>query len=338
MSGSEEFVGRTEAFVARHDLLRAGQTVLVGVSGGADSVALAAVLRSLGRYALRIAHVHHGLRADAEADAEFVADLAEKWDLPFCLERIDVPGLAKTWRVGVEEAARRGRYEALSAIATRAGAKLLAVGHHADDQVETILHRILRGTHLRGLAGMLPGRPLGGGISLVRPLLWARRAQIEAFCRSAGLTWRTDHTNQQTDFTRNFIRHELLPLVRERLNVRADEAVLRLGAAARQAEATLAELAAGLVERACRKRSGDKLVLRVGPLRKAPRPLAAVALRTALESLSAPQQELSAERFEDLLAVLAGEVPAVDLPGGFRAECDGRCISLSGPAVEGRGD
>jgi tRNA(Ile)-lysidine synthase len=309
-----------EAYIARRRLLRPGQAVLVGLSGGADSVALAAALRLTGRYVLHLGHVHHGLRQEADGDAEFSAGLARTWGLKFHLERMDTPALARQWQVGTEEAARRGRYEALSAMAARAGAGAVAVAHHADDQVETVLHHVLRGTHLRGLAGMPPRRPLSGRIALVRPLLWARREEIEQFCRRQGLSWRTDHTNLDTEFTRNFIRNDLLPLLRRRVNPRVDEALLRLSGAADQAEGLLEELAAKLFQRACRKRQPGRLLLRLAPLRKAPALLASLALRQALESLSAPRQDLSQDRFADLLAVLSGEATAADLPGGIRAE------------------
>lgn len=329
MNQDDPLVAEMEAYIAARALPVAGRTLAVGVSGGADSVALAAALRRAGEWDLQVAHVHHGLRPEADADAEFVAELARGWELPFHLERMDTPALARKWGAGMEEAGRRGRYQALSAVAARTGAAAVAAAHHADDQVETILHRIFRGTHLRGLAGMAPQRPMGAGVQLVRPLLWARRREIEEFCRAEGLTWRTDHTNLQTDFTRNFIRHELLPLLRRRLNVKADEAVLRLATAACEAQTVLEELADRLFDRACRKRSSDEVVLRVVPLRNVPRPLAAMALRAALAAIASPQQALTQDRYNDLLAVLEGRRPAVDLPGGIRAERRGQGLWLS---------
>jgi len=335
-----EFVAETERFIRRHDLLsavaggppgpdgQAGPAVLVAVSGGPDSVALAAVLRRIGEWPLVLGHVHHGLRADADADADFVAEMARKWGLPFQLARIDTPALAEDWRVGVEEAARRGRYDALAAMAERVDAAVVAVGHHADDQVETILHRIVRGTHLRGLAGMPPQRRLTGSVSLIRPLLWARRERIERFCGAQGLPWRTDETNASTDLTRNFLRHELLPLLRRRLNVRADQALLRLAESAAEAESALEKLAGRLFERACRKRSGEVVVLRAAPLKKAPGLLASLAFRRALTELSAPEGELTQRRFKDLLGLLEGPTAAIDLPGGLRAEAVGRDVRI----------
>jgi len=328
-AGGGQFVREMEAFIAAKSLLSAGETVLVAVSGGADSVALAAALRAAGRYDLHLGHVHHGLRPDADGDADFVAELASRWRLPVGIARIDTPLLAARFGAGIEEAARRGRYDALTDLARSAGAGAVAVAHHADDQVETVLHRIVRGTHLRGAAGMAPRRPLAEGIALVRPLLWARRDAVEAFCRDQHLTWRTDPTNAETDFTRNFIRHDLLPLLRERLNARVDEALLRLSAAAGEADAVLGALAEALFERSCRKRSAAEVVLRVAPLAKAPPALAAMAMRRALAALGAPQQAMSAERFDDLLALLAGQAAGVDLPGGVRAERGRDAVRLS---------
>ncbi len=326
---TEEFAARTAEYVRQQGLLVGGQTVVVGLSGGADSVALAAALRAAGQWPIQLAHVDHGLRAEAGDDADFAAELARRWRLPFHLERIDTPALARRWAVGIEEAARRGRYEALAAVAGRLGAAAVAVGHHADDQVETVLHRIVRGTHLRGLAGMPPRRPLADGVTLIRPLLWARRWQLERFCRAQGLSWRTDRTNEQTEFTRNFIRHELLPLLRRRLNPRADEALLRLADAADQTRQALETLARELFERARSRSAEGQVVLRAAPLRKAPPLLAAMALRAALEALGAPQQALSRGRFEDLLAVVSGASPAADLPGGVRAARRGSSVVLT---------
>lgn len=325
----DKFIAEVEAFMAQRAPLVDGAAVVVGVSGGADSVALASALRAIGRHRLHLAHVHHGLRgADADADADFVGELASNWQLPFHLERIDTTSLAREWSVGTEEAARRARYQALASTAGQVGAEAVAVGHHADDQIETVLHRIIRGTHLRGLSGMRPKRPLSDGVTLIRPLLWARREAIEDYCRAEGLSWQTDHTNLQNDFTRNFIRNELLPLLRKRLNPRADEALLRISAAAGASEAAMEELAGRLFERACRKRSDHQIVLRMAPLRKAPPVVAAAVFRIGLAAISAPQKEMTHERYDDLLGLLGGRVPALELPGEVRAERRGQAIWL----------
>jgi len=327
MSDREDFLARTAEAIRGGGLFARDELVLAAVSGGADSVALAWALREGGFCRLHFAHVHHGLRGAADGDAAFVADLARRWSVPLHIERIDTAALAGEWGCGIEEAARRGRYDALAAMAEGAGAPAVAVGHHANDQAETVLHRVVRGTHLRGLAGMRPKRPLTPDVQLVRPLLWATRDRIEALLASAGLTWRSDHTNRQIEFTRNFLRHEVFPLLRQ-VNGRVDVALGRLAAAAADADATLSALAGRLLDRACRRRGDTEVVLRVAPLTKAPPLLASMAMRSALAMLSAPEQALSQDRYDDLLAVLAGEVAGVDLPGGIRAERAGKDIVL----------
>ena len=329
MTATSDFISQVESYIAQQELLVDGQTVLVAVSGGADSIALLAALRRCGKYNLHVGHVHHGLRADADDDAKFVEELARRWNIPFHLERIDTHAIARKQGIGIEQAARQGRYESLINIARQVHASAVAVAHHADDQVETVLHHIFRGTHLRGLAGMAPKRPLYEGIVLVRPLLWARRERIEKFCKAEKLSWRVDHTNADTDFTRNFIRHELLPMLRSRINPKADEAVLRLCDSARQAEQTLEKFSKQLYDRAVRKRGEGQVILRIAPLNKAPVILATMVLRQALEAINAPAQAMGQERFEDILKILNGSAPAVDLPGKIRAEIIGRNIKIS---------
>jgi tRNA(Ile)-lysidine synthase len=150
--------------IEQHNLLAPGETVIVGVSGGPDSLCLLHLLcRLRGTYGLtlHVAHLHHGLRgADADADAEFVRALAADWNLPCTVERADVLALAREHRLAVEEAARRARYAFLGRVAAAAGALTIAVGHNADDQAETVLMHYLRGSGLAGLRGMQPRTPL----------------------------------------------------------------------------------------------------------------------------------------------------------------------------------
>ncbi|MBC7264626.1 MAG: tRNA lysidine(34) synthetase TilS [Chloroflexi bacterium] len=212
-----------EEFIRRHNLLRPGETVVVGVSGGPDSLCLAHLLLGLReRYplAVHLAHLHHGIRgAEANADAAFVAEIAHRWKAPLTVERIDVPALAKERHLSVEEAARTARYEFLARVARAVGAETIAVGHNADDQVETVVMHWLRGAGLAGLRGMQPLSPMPGaeesGLRLIRPLLSTYRADIEAYCMEVGITPRFDRSNLDTTLFRNRLRHELLPYLEE---------------------------------------------------------------------------------------------------------------------------
>lgn len=222
-------------YIRRYDLLQRGDAVVVGVSGGPDSLCLLHLLHALaGEMALRlhVAHLNHGLRgAEADADAEFVAGYAAALGLPCTIGRAAVAALAEAGRLSLEEAARQARYRFLAEVARGVGAETIAVGHNADDQAETVLMHFLRGSGLSGLRGMLPKTPLGeyrlgeeaalapaaGLCYIVRPLLAIPRREIALYCAEHGLQPRFDLSNEDTTFFRNRLRHELLPIL-ERYN------------------------------------------------------------------------------------------------------------------------
>ncbi|MRR34856.1 tRNA lysidine(34) synthetase TilS [bacterium] len=223
--------------IEEHGLFTAGDTVIAAVSGGADSVALLDILASLEylRLKLVVAHLNHGLRgAESDGDAAFVAELARRYDLPFESETVDVREIGRVRGLSLEEAGRAARYEWFDELADKHGARRVALGHHADDQAETFLLRLLRGAGTTGLRGM---RPLAAG-RYVRPLLGLSRAEIVAYLELRRISWRNDSSNGNTDFLRNRIRHECLPYlasynpaITERLNsaaeiLAADETVL----------------------------------------------------------------------------------------------------------------
>ena len=219
-----------------------GKRVLVAASGGADSTALALALKGLG-CKIALAHVHHGIRGKAaDADARFVAALAKNLGAPFFFGRFDVRAEAKKTGESLEMAARRVRREFLAATARREKIRHVAAGHTADDQAETVLLRIARGTSITGLAG-IPYVTKQGGVAFVRPLRDATRAQILEFLKARNQPWREDRSNA-TDFAlRNRVRHEILPLLEKRLNPRVREALLRLADIAAAEDEVMAALA-----------------------------------------------------------------------------------------------
>ncbi len=232
-----------ERYLLHHRLTQPNATLVVGVSGGADSVTLLHLLHRLAKayhWRLHVAHLHHGLRgADADADAEFVAALAKRWGLPCTVEHVALPDSSTREQLSLEEAARRARYAFLARVAGQVGATTLAVGHNADDQAETVLMHLLRGTGLAGLRGMLPCTPLDtywltpqptestSPLYLIRPLLNTPRASIEAYCAAQDLETRFDRSNLDTTFFRNRLRYETLPYLRE-LNPRIDHRLQHL--------------------------------------------------------------------------------------------------------------
>ncbi|MBK8899951.1 MAG: tRNA lysidine(34) synthetase TilS [Anaerolineaceae bacterium] len=190
--------------------------LLVGVSGGADSLALLHLLwQQLGADRLVAAHLNHGLRAAADEEADFVQATAAAWQIPFVSQKRIVARLAEQEKLSLEAAGRQARYQFLAGQARVAGATAVAVAHHADDQAETVLLHLLRGSGSAGLRGMLPVSTVPGAqeMVLVRPFLHLRRADLEAYCARHSLAPRTDSSNEDVQFARNRIRHELLPLL-----------------------------------------------------------------------------------------------------------------------------
>jgi len=203
-----------------------GETIVVAVSGGADSVCLLHWLHTqppAPGLRLHVAHLNHQLRgAESDADAAFVADLARQWELPATVESADVAAYKQAHQLTLEEAARAVRYAFLLRVSREIGATAVAVGHTADDQVETIILHWLRGAGLAGLRGMAAvttrwGLEAGAADAprprLVRPLLDWSRDDVLTYLRAAGLTWREDQSNQDLTFLRNRIRHQLIPLL-----------------------------------------------------------------------------------------------------------------------------
>jgi tRNA(Ile)-lysidine synthase len=235
-----------------------GESAVVAVSGGADSTALLLALEELTRTGLlalelTAAHLDHGLRGErAREDARWVGELARASGFGFVLGRASVGERAGAGRDNLEQAARRARYDFLAGAARGACARAVLAAHTLDDQAETVLLRLLRGSGAGGLAGMAAERRLeeGGEVLLRRPLLgWARRADTESYCRVRGVEFRADEMNEDERFARVRVRRRLLPLL-ETFNPRAAEALARAAGLLREDSAALDALAASLLEEA----------------------------------------------------------------------------------------
>lgn len=256
----------------------AGERVVVAVSGGADSAALLVALDGLAKSGrlgveLIVAHLDHGLRGPAgREDALWVAELARSLGLEARTARVAVARRARSARDNLEQAARRARYEFLGATAREAGARAVLTAHTLDDQAETILLRLLRGSGAEGLAGMRAERPLDGrgDVLLLRPLLaWARRSDTEGFCRASGVEFRQDEMNEDESFARVRVRRRLMPLL-ETFNPRAAEALARAAQLLGEDSSALEAEAARLLDRAGEpggERTAEGRAAGAGPLR-----------------------------------------------------------------------
>lgn len=196
-----------------------GDKVVAGISGGADSICLLFLLCEIRKKTgieIRVVHVDHGIRKEASEDAEYVRSCCERWNVPFKLVHEDVPLMASKWGMSEEEAGRRVRYEAFEKEADEwagisGGNIKIAIAHNMNDNAETILFRLFRGTGLKGLTGIPYTRKTGGGYEIIRPLLGIQRSEIEEFLEDKGIRWVSDATNDEDVYSRNRIRHNIIP-------------------------------------------------------------------------------------------------------------------------------
>jgi len=297
-------------------LLAAGEAVLVACSGGVDSTCLAYALTAAGArfgrgWRLTLAHVHHGLRGeDADRDADHVREMARRIGAGHVEARVDVAARRRARGGSVEEAGRGLRYAFLAEAARARGIAKVATAHHEGDQVETVLHRALRGTGVKGLAGIPARRALAPGVEVVRPLLGFPRAGIEAYLAETGIAARADESNQAVTFTRNRLRHEALPLLRD-IAPGVDGALVRLARIAAETEGILGAIVEARLARLSRP---DRVPLAL--LSGDPPALAALVLTRAVERASGTAL---LSRHRDLVAALLaakGAGGAVSLPGG----------------------
>ncbi|MGH9943119.1 MAG: tRNA lysidine(34) synthetase TilS [Pyrinomonadaceae bacterium] len=327
--GVSRFARRLLAEWRRLALPSAGEPSVIAVSGGADSCALLLALDELtkaGRFGwkLTVAHLDHGLRGEAGAgDAIWVGELAEGLGYECVAARASVAERAGATGDNLEQAARGARYEFLARAARASGARFVLTGHTLDDQAETVLLALLRGSGAEGLGGMSPVRPLDelDDVKLVRPLLgWARRAETESYCRARGVKPRADAMNEDESFKRVRVRRQLVPLL-ESFNPRAVEAVARAAELLRGDAAALEEQAATLLAVVGDAKPGNSSVsLGVEVLRGAN-----VAVRRRALRLWLKRSRGSLRRVE-LAHVLAVERLLEGERGGRVAELPGGCV------------
>lgn len=247
-------------YITELELFAPGEHLVVGVSGGADSVCLLKLLYEIQKewqLTLSVVHINHGIRRrEAEDDACYVRELAGQWELPFYLIERDVPALAKECGQTEEEAGRELRYRELERIRKQQCADWIAVAHHQEDQAETVLFQALRGSGVRGVAGMAPKTGY-----VLRPLLDMTRAEIEEYLQRECILYRNDSTNEDTAYTRNYIRKELFPRLEQRLNRQAVRHLAEIAGDARQWRDYIERQAAPVAERIIRSETGGRLVL-----------------------------------------------------------------------------
>ena len=308
-----------------HEMTAPGDAVIVALSGGADSVCLLTVLKQLAtpEFLLRAVHVHHGIRgAEADRDEAFAQKLCESLSVPLCVAYCHVPAYAAEHGLSEEEAGRILRYQVLEKEAGKweqelpAGSRVkIALAHHRDDNAETILHHLLRGSGLTGLAGI---RPVQG--RRIRPLLCVGREEIRAYLEAGHISWCEDSTNQSPDYTRNRIRSQVLPLLKTAVNEQAEEHILQAGQIIGQADAYLRQQAEEIWQEAACGREEDLAAIPLTAFARQPEILKTYLIRHMLDQLHPGWKDIGSRHFT-AIAELAGKPVGsrLDLPGGLMA-------------------
>ncbi len=343
---------RVGAWLSEENRVRPGDTILVGLSGGADSVCLLSVLQELSAplgFQTAALHVHHGLRGEtADRDAAFCLKLCEDLGIPCRAVYADVRKEARESGRSTEEAARLVRYALLEEERIRLGARYIAVAHHKEDQAETVLLNLFRGSGLRGLSGM---RAEAGVI--LRPFLDADKEEILAYLTERGLPYCEDETNESDAYARNRVRHHVLEYAQAALNGRAAEHICAAAGAAAEADEYFSRAAAGwMKENGCETSADGGLILPVGALREEEHILKAYIVRRAAAlcrgaggaaaqdgTLLPSLTDLSARHVEAVLSLLedrpgGAALRRVSLPGGLEARRSYGALKIGPPAGE----
>ncbi len=319
-----------ESELLAEKLLKQDDRVVVGVSGGPDSMALLHLFVELNsrpdwNLQLHVAHLNHGLRGESgDQDAAFVQAFCDSHNLPCTIERRDIAELASEDPGGLEEVGRRERYTFFERVCIRADAKVVAVGHHADDNAETILYRILRGTGLRGLAGIPKSRLIAprSEIRLIRPMLRFSRQSMLNFLDDQGIAYREDETNTSNEMMRNRIRNTLLPKLEADVNPQARDALNRLGEQASWLEEYLRETVQRTFETLIVSHTDQELVLNVDALARKSRIVQTEIVRLAYASFGLGEQDLSFSHLVSALDIIQDPASGrkTKLPSGMTIE------------------
>ena len=330
---------RVREYMKQNHMAEPGDGVLAAVSGGADSVCLLLVLKALEEsLGIHVAafHLHHGLRgAEADRDERFVRELCERLQVSLHAVREDVAGYAKTHGLSEEEAGRILRYQWLEKTAGEFGCRRIATAHHKDDQTETVLMNLFRGSGLRGLGGIRPVRELSGELTLIRPLLGINRQEIETYLIEEKEAWCEDSTNKELVYARNKVRNELIPWIREHINDRAEEHILKTAAFASQADEYFVSQAEKLLGDGFQEQEASFAEIDTALFDSQPDIMKSYLIRAMIMKVSGNAKDISA-RHMDAIAALDGPGGGtlVDLPYGLQAMRSYQKLIIRKAAVE----
>ncbi|MDR4888524.1 tRNA lysidine(34) synthetase TilS [Fredinandcohnia sp. QZ13] len=314
-------IEKVNRFIKKHELIKKGSTIIVGVSGGPDSLALLHYLfHHYKEVTLIAAHVDHMFRGkESEEDLLYVKDFCESFQIPFESIQIDVTSYKKEHGLSSQVAAREVRYEFFNEVMQKHKADYLALGHHGDDQIESILMRLVRGSKGIGYAGMQIKRPFSCG-EIIRPFLSVTKADIEEYCREWRLSPRRDPSNEKDDYTRNRFRHHVLPFLKQE-NPAVHEHFLQFNQYMTEDNEVLDELTIEKMNKVMKRNEDNEIEIEIPPLLAMPKSLQRRGIQLILNYLYKElPPSLSAVHIDNLLTFLANNHPSGELhfPAGLR--------------------
>ena len=328
---SNKLLQTVEQTVATYGMLKAKDSVVIGLSGGPDSVALLHVLLKLApRFSLRlgVAHLNHGLRRnESDKDAEFVASLAKKYDLPCYIQKKDVRKYRLENKLSLEEAARRVRYTFLNSIAETNRFNKIALGHHCNDNAELVLMNLFRGSGPLGLAGIPPVR----ATKIIRPLLKLKRSEIIDFLNNNGLKYVVDTTNKDPRYFRNRIRHHLMPLIEASYNPNIIETLNRLASIISSEEEWIEDVINPLFEKAVLSVQDDRVALSVSSLDEIHLAAQRRIIRKAIARIKKDLRRINFVHIDSAIRLLESgpAYKTLDLPDRIRIQRNGDVLTFS---------
>lgn len=327
------FLNKAAKFITDRDLIHTNDGIVMGVSGGADSVALLLLMNFLKeKYSLSlyVVHVNHGLRPEADFEAAYVEQLCAERGIPFFCKKEDVKALAAELKIGTEDAGRKVRYEAFAEVLAKVGADKIAVAHNCNDRAETMLFNLARGTGIKGLISIPVKRD-----NIIRPLLFATRREIEEFLERAGVSYCTDASNLTDDYARNRIRNNILPALETGVNSGATVHMYETCEQLSQLYDFATQSCLNAYKSACIGETDSKVTFDSDKILTMDKFLQSMLIKQAIDTLVPGNRDITHTHLNDVLSLIgSGGTKSVDLPYGLKAVSSYNSLSLSAEEVD----
>ncbi len=330
---NNRFVLKIKDYIEEKSLLSKGDRIVLGVSGGADSVALFLTLYELKEFyefELFVVHVNHGLREEAYAEAEYVKKICEDRNIQFFLFNIDVTDISKENAIGIEEAGRKARYEAFYEVLKKTGSNKIAVAHNSNDRAETLLFNLARGTGIKGLASIPEQRG-----EIVRPLLCVKRDEIESFLKETDIRYCTDSSNLENDYTRNRIRNIILPSLVKEVNENSVAHIAETAAQLTELFAYADQTVKKIFEEIVLENTSDRIVFSKDAMNGREAFIQKQLIKEAIDRLVPGNRDITHRHINSVVELLSKSgTKKINLPYSLVAEVSYETISLCKEGIE----